>query len=304
MSKPFYSMLLLALLIPFSCSSQKANKLSSQFKKYWYQGKAELTSYDLQQARYGEIHPGEAVLIFVTEDLSKTKQVKLDDPTASAKDAVPVLKLNMTRKFYTGIYPYSIMMSSFKPVDLKTHPSALKVTTSSQEWCGHTFFQLNKTASGFTAQLNSYFEKEGDKTFQISSGILEDEIWQMIKLDPNALPTGDLNIIPSSIHARLKHTDYRPVKAKATLDINSGDKTLSTYTIDYKDGHRQLKIHFKKEFPHLISGWEETVQSGFGPSARELTTKATLKKSIMLDYWNHHDLDDAGYRAQLDLQSR
>ena len=59
-----------------------------EFSRYWQQGKAELTSYTLEQARYGEIHQGEAVLVFVTEDLSKTKQVKLDNPAAIASEKI------------------------------------------------------------------------------------------------------------------------------------------------------------------------------------------------------------------------
>ena len=37
-----------------------------QFNDYWYAGDAELTRYALQQVRYGEVHEGDAVLIFVT----------------------------------------------------------------------------------------------------------------------------------------------------------------------------------------------------------------------------------------------
>ena len=74
-----------------------AAPLPPAFGSYWFQGKAELTSYTLSQARYGELHPGEAILIFVTEDFSRKKQVKLDDPAAAGADKVPVLKLNFEK---------------------------------------------------------------------------------------------------------------------------------------------------------------------------------------------------------------
>ncbi|MEM1407815.1 MAG: septum formation inhibitor Maf, partial [Bacteroidota bacterium] len=45
--------------------------VNSEFNNYWYAGKAEITSYELKQSRYGEVHDGEAVLIFVTEPFSK-----------------------------------------------------------------------------------------------------------------------------------------------------------------------------------------------------------------------------------------
>ena len=58
------------------------------FNNYWYGGTAELSSFTLRQARYGEIHEGEAVLIFVTEPFSESKQVKLDNPAATPRDKV------------------------------------------------------------------------------------------------------------------------------------------------------------------------------------------------------------------------
>ena len=95
--------------------------VSDQFGEFWYQGKAEITSYSLEQARYNETHTGHAVLIFVTEDFSESKQVKLDNPDRVPEDRLPVLKLNLTKKFNTGIYPYSIMASVFTPLDRKKH---------------------------------------------------------------------------------------------------------------------------------------------------------------------------------------
>ena len=46
------------------------------FGDYWYQGEAEITSYELEQARYGSMHDGEAVLIFVTERFLENKAGK------------------------------------------------------------------------------------------------------------------------------------------------------------------------------------------------------------------------------------
>lgn len=293
-----------ALLVPLACHSQSADpETTNQFKQYWYQGLAELTSYDLHQARYGEIHPGEAVLIFVTEDFSKSKHVKMDNPGSSPGDAVSVLKLNMVKKFFTGLYPYSIMLSSFKPIDYQNYPATLKVATSSQEWCGHTFAQLNKKGKGYQVHLNSYFESEGDKNFQIKGAVLEDEIWQIIRINPKALPLGTVELIPSTIHARLRHAEFNPQKAKATIYDHDQDPSSNTYDLQYLGYDRSLKIHFKKEFPHQILGWEETNVSGFGSSAQKLTTKATLRKSIMLDYWTRHNVQDSIFREQLEIRA-
>ncbi len=49
---------------------------TDKLSDYWYQGKAEITSYTLLQNRYKDVHPGSAVLVFVTEDFLTDKQVK------------------------------------------------------------------------------------------------------------------------------------------------------------------------------------------------------------------------------------
>ena len=58
---------------------EAAQDLSEEFKNYWYSGEAEITSYELEQARYGEIRQGKAVLVFVTENFLPNIQVKADE---------------------------------------------------------------------------------------------------------------------------------------------------------------------------------------------------------------------------------
>ena len=268
------------------------------FGDYWYQGKAELTSYDLKQSRYGEIHEGEAVMIFVTEDFSKSKQVKLDNPSRNPKDKTSVLKLNFTRNFNTGIYPYSTMMSVFTPIEQQRYPNSFKVTTSSQDWCGHTFMQVNLNDKGYFVQQNSYFESEGDRSFQLSKALLEDEIWAKIRINPASLPIGKINLIPGTLFTRLKHTEFKVMDAVAKKESKDG---IITYSVDYRDVPRSLRFSFKKEFPHEILSWEETGPGGFSSTAKRLTTRATRKKSIMLDYWSKNRNSDKGLRDELRL---
>ncbi len=271
---------------------------AEKFQKYWYQGKAEISSYKLEQARYGEIHKGDAVLIFVTEPFSEKKQVKLDYPDRSPKDAVSVLKCNFTRKFYTGIYPYSIMNSIFTPATVEAPSNPLKVTSSTQEWCGQTFAQLNLKGNKYRYQGYSYFESEGDVEEKLDKGELEDAVWNTIRINPESLPQGDIQMIPSLTHARLKHIELRPYTAKATLE-DSGKEY--TYSIDYPEIKRNLSITFNKAFPYQITYWEETVQSGYGPNAQTLTTKAGLNETIMTDYWTKNSIADAHLRKQLGI---
>lgn len=298
---------LFALLNIVSCKEDEPKTINEailnpyaneSFARYWDRGKAELTSYDLEQYRYGQKRAGEAVLIFVTEDFSKSKQVKLGNPSAAGEDAVHVLKLNFTKKFITGIYPYSMMRSSFFPLNGETEP--IKVTTSSQEWCGHTFTQLNSTASGYAGQLLSYFESEGDKEFNVAGGVvLEDGIWNMIRIAPEQLPVGEVSMLPGTLYQRLSHKKPQPVAATCSLSAADSNGTR-IYKIEYASLNRALSIHFEKDFPHRIIGWEE-LYPGFN-SNEELATKATMRAQIKLDYWRHNNNADSIWRDSLKVQ--
>jgi len=289
--------LVIALLL--LCADTAVAQETSNFGDYWYQGKAEITSYRLEQARYGEMRQGDAVLIFVTEPFSQSKQVKLDHPQVAKADAVNVLKLNLTKKFTTGIYPYSMMMSTFTPIPRDDPWKVLKVTTSSQEWCGHTFTQLNAGDDGYSAELRSYFESEGDQELDLGKVLLEDSIWSLIRLSPIDLPTGEIEIVPGTLYQRLSHQPLVVQSAVATLAEQDDD--LIRYRLHYPDLERTLIWTFERVFPHRIQSWEETRKSGFGPSDEPLTTRATLNKRILLEYWRYNSVADETWRSEMGL---
>jgi hypothetical protein len=293
-----YPLVLAVFLALVSGAAPPAGGASApeRFARYWYQGKAELTRYELRQARYGEIHSGEAMFIFVTEPFLPDRQVKLErgDPSKG----ITVLKLNAVRKFFTGIYPYSLMTSTFTSVDFGANRArTLKVASSSQEWCGQTFTQLNLRNGRYEGALHSYFEEEGDRAFGFPAAWLEDELWTRIRLAPETLPVGAVDVVPGLQYARLWHKEVRPEKAKASLE-KSGRENV--YTLDYLVIQRKLVIRFEREFPYRITSWEETQPGAFDGSPL-LTTKATAAKSLMLDYWNRHDNADAHFRKELGL---
>ena len=276
-------------------SAIAAYPVHADFGDYWYQGKAEITSYNLEQPRYGETRPGKSVLIFVTEGFSRTKHVKLDDYASAGNDNITVLKLNRTRNFTTGIYPYSMMSSVFTPVSGNRNPHSLKVTTSSQEWCGHTFVQFDLEGNTFRVQHHSYFESNADQTVDLGRAILEDEIWTKIRINPAVLPVGEIQVIAGTLYQRLSHNAYTVERARASLEP-VGDHE-SAYTLSYENRNRVLTIRFEADFPHRISGWEETYGSADSP----VTTRATRDKSMLLDYWTRNSLADAALRTELNL---
>lgn len=274
-----------ALAINTTVEQEKsAQPLSQEFKDYWYAGEAEISSYKLEQARYGEMREGTAVLIYVTEDFLPGIQVKADNQSDTN---VPVLKLNATKNFNTGIYPYSIMQSTFYPVANNQH--ALKVSSSMQEWCGHVYAQLNNKEK-FNIMSHSYFQGEADESFKLNKAILENELWTQLRIDPKSLPTGTISVIPSFEFTRMKHIDIKPYASEASLTENS-------YSLKYKDLDRSLVINFNPKFPYDILSWEETFKSG----ATILTTKATKLKTIKSPYWQKNSNKFEALRDTLKL---
>lgn len=304
--------LLLSLFMTLSCTQQEAtsNKegetnfeltsysrkgdqsgVGPDFGNYWYQGKAELTSFDLEQARYGQIHKGHAVQIFVTEDFWSDKQIKYEFGKKT-KAVVPVLKMNYTKKFNTGIYPYSLMSSTFMPIEGK---QPFKLSSSMQEWCGQAYMQINQRDKNYEGVYHSYFQAEADKDFNLPrDAVFEDAIWTQIRKNPKDLPKGNFQAVPDLMYIRLFHKEAKAYKAMGKLEAN---RETSFYTISYPNLNRSIKIRFETAFPYQILGWEEVRGSG----SRSLITTATRKKSIMEPYWGLNNVADSTYRKQLEL---
>lgn len=288
---------------PLSSQNQDFETTSKEkFDEYWYNGTAELNRYHVEQARYGEIHEGEAVLIFVTEDFKTDAQVKYE--FGDRKNVEPILKLNYTKKFFTGLYPYSLMNSIFTPVDL--NKKTFKLSSSSQEWCGHTYSQYNLNNKNYEVTSHSYFQNEADQKYEIGNAQLEDEIWNTIRLDPSQLKIGEIKIIPSALFTRLSHEETLIEDAVASLSLvkenEYANKELISYSLEYKNQSRKLIIFFEKEFPYQIYGWEEHGVSGF-KNPKNMVTKAKRTHSINKAYWENHNNEDASLKKELGLDS-
>jgi len=290
------SFLAAIVLMALSCAntslnkSLESNQTTKEFNAYWFSGDAEINRYELNQSRYGEVRQGEAVMVFVSEDFLQDKQLKYE--YGSRAEVVSVLKLNMTRKFYTGLYPYSIMNSVFSPIETKP---AIKASSSVQEWCGHTYSQLNYDNKHYRFTGHSYFQNEGDEVYRVDYALLEDEVWNLIRLNPTKLPQGNISIIPSLLASRLKHYPIKRMSASASLKNETNGQSI--YSIYYDKSNKALEIIFETAFPHKILSWSETDKSG-------AITSATLQHTIKTDYWSKNSNGDRYMRDSLGLKTR
>lgn len=308
----FHCFILIFLLSAGLAATAHSNELpqfgsftAEQFRDYWYNHGAEISRFSLQQLRYGEIHKGDAILLFVTEKMNPDIQIKADNPRA--KD-IPVLKLNAVRKFYTGIYPYSILTSTFAPVDIAKYPLPLKISFSAQEWCGHVYMQMNLRPDKYRVRVHSYFEKEGDREFKIARTIPEDAIWTSIRLAPASLPQGEFLMIPGATYSRLQHRQLAPQKVVGKL-LPSDEKSLEgnrlvIYEINFKEAQRILHIFFEQDFPYRIQKWREATSRSIGTANKATTTGATRTHTIQTAYWRYHSNQDRAMLKKLGLGTR
>ena len=268
-------------------SEHESFSLNQKFKSYWFDGTAEITSFQLSQNRYGEARQGSAVLIYVTEDFLAKEQVKANQ---KASNTYPVLKLNRIKNFITGIYPYSIMHSAFTRLGHKN--PLVKTTTSIQEWCGQAYMQLNKRQN-IAIKSHSYFEGEADQELSIEDVLTEDELWLWIRTQPDQIPLGKMSLLPSFEYLRLQHQPIQPY----TAEINKlSTDSITHLQISYPTLERKLTISFESVSPYRIQYWREE-QLNFP----DRVTEAFRIQSIKLPYWQHNRLEDESLRDSLGL---
>ncbi|HAA11281.1 MAG TPA: hypothetical protein DCE41_06085 [Cytophagales bacterium] len=204
---------------------------------------------------------------------------------------MPVLKFNLNKRFTTGIYDYTLMQSSFTPIQRQTYPNSLRVTTSNIEWCGAFLTNTRLTEEGYRVDYQSYFDGEEDLSLTLPKVWLEDEIWNVIRINPELLPLGTVRMVPSILTEELTHHPLALAEATATLEQHDN---LSVYTLDYPTLPRLLAITFESAFPHRLVRWEETFETvaGWGMEPQVMTTRAERIRYTMLDYWERKYLKD------------
>ena len=282
-----------------SIAQSHQNKIHSQ--EYWSDGLAEVNRYELSQNRYDNIHKGHLIQVYVSEDFLTDKQVK--NESYSSTKSTSVLKRIETRYFNTGIYDYNMFSSTFTPFDIQKFPKAIKVTSTSQEWCGTTFVQLNSTKKGYKHTINSYFEVEGDKITNINNATTEEELFTKLRMNPDLLPIGNFRMIPSSIVSRLLHLKAISYKSTGMITAYNGQEfkgdNLKSYTISTPQLNRKVVIVYESKSPYKIVGWTDTYPSMFDKKPR--TTVARLSHQIKEAYWKLNGKEDQDKRVLLGL---
>jgi hypothetical protein len=288
----------------------------TEFLKYWKSGLAELSSYAVTVERYGEMRQGQAVLVFVYEEINADTRIKVESEKTPPAKRIPVLKLNSVLKFNTGVYDYSILTSVFAGLsgpEVQRPFQPQKVSFTSQEWCGNVFHQVIPRPKGLVSEIHSYFEAEGDAITTLpypdagnadhganASGTFfyEDEMPILVRelVGPFAHEGAPLRmqLVPSLWERRKRHVPLAFTQAVLT---KVGAETLTPKGKSRKAVKWTLEImgmtvtyHVEAEAPRKLLAWENSRGE-----------KGELIASIRNTYWEHNHNVDASLRKRLGL---
>jgi hypothetical protein len=273
---------------------KKSTKLSDlDFDIGYFSGQAEIATYQLKKARYEVMHPGEAILIFVTEPFLIDEQVKADQPTD--ENSIKVLKMNRIDRFTTGIYDYSQFTSVFTPLQKFKAKYPMKITMGSQDWCGQTFTQINNN-EGFDYEHKSYFESEGDTSLHFDYVFTEDNMMNLARLSHDLLPVDEFTVFPSLAYLRTSHVEMKNYKAIGSMDST---ETGFFYVYEIPELKRSVRFFISSENQNRITRWEETYPTVFDGVLR--TSIYELKGVELLPYWKLNKKEDSRLRKSLNL---
>lgn len=273
---------------------------SEAFWTHWSDGQAEVATYALTQPQYGEPRAGTAVLIFVTEHVDPITRIKAESSPSQGR---PVFKLNDLRDFQTGVYDYHTMTSTFLPLDgTSVGGVPLKVSTSVQEWCGHTWERLTFGNRDIDRVAHSYFEGEGEQEERWSypeRPLVLDALPLTLRARPETVlaSPGSLAVqwLPRRVEARLQHEpqSWRPGTLTLEPEVvprRVGEETVPSdvWRLDGQDFSITWWIEDAK--PHRLMGW----QTSRGESARLIASKR-------MAYWEAQRTEHESLRDDLGL---
>ena len=242
------------------------------FWERWGDGQAELAGYEFEMTRYGEVRRGTAVAIFVTETFSNELRVKADPGKHPPEDEVPVMKLNLVEDFPTGVYDYNWMTSAFialKAVNGRPAGAPMKISFTSQEWCGHSYSHALFDADSIRHVLHSYFDGEADQSGRLpypADGLAEDALWFWARgfsgpvLEPGE--SASVRLLPALKRRRKRSDDAGWVEAALsraaqpeTITVPAGEFVVERWTAAPADGPTRTFFVEAAE-PRRVIQWE------------------------------------------------
>lgn len=267
----------------------------------WDDGLAEVAHYDLTQFRYGEHHPGQAVLIVVREHLDPARVVKA---AGDVDGAVPVLKAHLVKSFATGVYRYE---QACTVLARRADGVPLRLLVGSHEWCGTAGKSWVNRGEGSLLRVQSYFDGHGDVEQPLALGardVLEDALPLWLRGVDGARATAleAIRVVPTQLEARAQSTVPVPARLAARaveaevpagrfpaweLDLVAEGSQPAGDGVAWPSGAaRRWVAVVERAAPRRLLRWRD----GAG-------TELVLTRWERTDYWTHHGRADAPRRT-------
>ncbi len=244
--------------------------VSEQFVNYWYNDKTEINEYSVHQIINGVEKKAGLSLTFATETFSKSRHVITKAPNANINDQIIVLHNNSLLESGTS----STMNSIFTPLNLEETPYSISALSSTQNLKYQYNTKIDKVKNSFTISFSSYADHESNDSYQIPLTILEDALFNRIRIAPESIPSGTVNLIKSLQTQPAHQAELKP--AAARIQFLKSEST-STCKVEYMHSDRTVIINFNEEFPHKITSWSVHDTNNY---SFEATLKRTNKVVI------------------------
>ena len=271
---------------------------SQEFWEAWGDNRGEVSAYRIVTPRYGELREGLTVLVYVLEEHDRRTWIKNDRGEVPEEFRDVVMKLNETTTFRTGIYPYSIMSSTFAPVGSRGRErfAPARIVFSSQEWCGQVYHRLLPQVDRFDEEIRSYFSVEGEDHREVSTvpfALYENGLWIQLRELDGPFANGqnwEGQLVPALWQRRRSHEPLEPVAATITRgEARLDDGTeINRFELQYGDVTRTFDV--ERAAPRRILRW--TSSEG---------EEAVLLGTDRLTYWQLNNLGDERYLEQIGL---
>jgi hypothetical protein len=249
----------------------------------WDDGKAEVNLYDARQTVYDQVREFKARMIVVKEDFKQALRVKSDDGPVTG-DTFEVLKLNHLRLIPTGSYDTHQMISAYLE---RATLRPVKLAMSNFESCGMTFVEVLPQGEHLSHISHSYWDGEGDRSLSIpfaADDLLYDALPLRLRgIDFAQSGPRNVNVLPTQMAGRVKNLKLVPmtlqVAGREKVKVPAGE--FDVFRVELLRPEGKDRYYFEAASPHRLVKMEAADGGLY-----------QLRKSLRLDYWNHHASGD------------
>ena len=259
-----------ATMIFASATARAADPFSADLlrDRLWDDGKAEYDVYDAREVREGAPRPARVVILLVKEPFNARLGVKADRPPAT-----DVIKMNQVIDVPTGVYAFHQMHSSFWD---RATGALVKFSLTSNDSCGNTFKEGRIGGGSLQLLFHTYWdgEADGERTIRVpEGGVFLDELPMKLRTLARFDPAEyTILLFPSVISSKMGNPAFAPATIRV---LPAGPDGAIRVEVAYRSGVDRFV--FQKALPHVLASW-----------TRADGSTLRLKKSLRLDYWNHH----------------